>query len=133
MCKNHLPCVNMSLTSSPTLYTPEWQENGYVDKCPFEKGQRRASPYLCKCRHMSDLFYTRTEFEIHCKLKCHKLWVSQYQHIVHDDIDLLKNENTFLKRENAILHVQNEKLTLRIQRLLPNVFYDTDEKIEVSV
>jgi hypothetical protein len=123
----------MSLTSSPTLYTPEWQENGYVDKCPFEKGQRRASPYLCKCRHMSDLFYTRTEFEIHCKLKCHKLWVSQYQHIVHDDIDLLKNENTFLKRENAILHVQNEKLTLRIQRLLPNVFYDTDEKIEVSV
>ena len=24
----------------------------------------------------------------------HKLWISQYQHIVHD-IDLLKNENTF--------------------------------------
>lgn len=118
--------VLMALTTKPCLYTPEWRENVYVDVCPFERGQRRETPYFCKCRHKGDTFYTYSEFHAHVKHKYHAIWLQNYESTIRDDVVLLNKENRELKRENAILHVKVEKLEARIHKLSTEVFHDAE-------
>lgn len=116
----------MALTGKPCMYTPEWRENAYVDVCPFERGQRRETPYFCKCRHKTDLFYTYSEFQTHVKHKYHVTWLQHYESTIRDDVTLLNKENKELKRENAILYAKLEKAEARIKKMDSEVFHDAE-------
>jgi len=120
----------MALTCKPCLYTPEWRENAYVDTCPFERGQRRETPYFCKCRHKMDLFYTWSEFQSHIKHKYHTTWLLHYESTIRDDVILLNKENKELKRENAILHAKVETLEARLHKCIKSqtteVYHDAE-------
>jgi len=116
----------MALTGKPCLYTPEWRETAYVDVSPFERGQRRETPYFCKCRHMGDTFYTYSEFQLHIKHKYHKTWLQHYESTIRDDVVLLNKENRELKRENAILYAKVEKLEARVKKMENDVFHDAE-------
>lgn len=100
----------------PKVYAPVWNESGYTDECPIEKGVRVPTPYLCKCRHQNDVFSTNTEFNTHTKNKYHQTWLKNYHNTIRDDIELLNLENTGLKRDKAILHGKIEKAEARFRK-----------------
>ena len=105
----------LSLTES-NVYSPEWTEAGYRDRCPIPKGSRAITPYVCNCRHKADAFSTTTEFQIHTKNKYHQVYVQNFDKTVREDIQLLNLENTTLKRDKAILSVKLEALEARCKR-----------------
>jgi hypothetical protein len=112
-------------STSSIVYTPEWTEGGYQDKCPIENRVRVHTPYECRCRPQGSLFSTNTEFSQHIKNKYHQTWLQNYHRTVCEDIELLNAENKGLKREMAILHCKLEKLEKRLER-------DTSERIRVE-
>ena len=105
----------LSLTEG-NVYSPEWTEVGYRDRCPIPKGSRAITPWVCNCRHKADEFSTTTEFQIHTKNKYHLTYVHNFDKTVREDIKLLNLENTTLKRDKAILSGKLEALEARCKR-----------------
>jgi hypothetical protein len=96
------------------IYHPEYDINtgGYMDQCPIAPRQTRN--YICHCFGgvNNGLFKNKTEYSYHVKLKCHRIYISNYAERISDlntAKDYIKNlhkKNKDLEKEVAALKYQ---------------------------
>ena len=112
----------MSMMPEPQTYVPEFNidTQKYEDKCPIPS-RAKGFIYRCKCTNEGTLFTSLSEFNVHRKNKCHKLFIenyldrvketTEYIHIIKQDqikLAFLTRENDNLKKE--IIRLKNSLL-----------------------
>lgn len=116
-------------TDAPKIYHPAYDINtgNYVDCCPIIP--RHTENYVCYCSNEKKCFKNKSEFSYHIKLKCHRVYITNYNERINDvgsAKDYIKNlllRNANLEKELAQLKYQLKQLSCE-KYTEPNVELD---------
>ncbi len=116
-------------TDAPKIYHPAYDihTGNYVDCCPILP--RHKEKYVCYCSSEQKIFNNKSEFSYHIKLKCHRIYISNYNERINDfgsAKDYIKNllvRNGNLEKEVAQLKYQLAQLT---RQSVPDPMVDLD-------